>query len=111
MNKEKYLVFKYKYDVNKDEKERHNSLNKAIVIMGPLQVYKIIKKMYNSNQKDENIYSKLKEDKRWIKKNHSLISYKNESGSLDKKSKKKSRKKSKRKSRKSRKSKKRVKSK
>jgi hypothetical protein len=108
MNKEKYLVFKYKYDVNKDEKERHNSLNKAIVIMGPLQVYKIIKKMYNSNQKDENIYSKLKEDKRWIKKNHSLISYKNESGSLDKKSKKKSRKKSKRKSRKS---KKRVKSK
>ena len=108
MNKEKYLVFKYKYDVNKDEKERHNSLNKAIVIMGPLQVYKTIKKMYLSNQKDDNIYSKLKEDKRWIKKNHSLISDKNESGALHKKSKKKSRKKSKRKSRKS---KKRVKSK
>ena len=104
MNKEKYLVFKYKYDVNKDEKERHNSLNKAIVIMGPLQVYKTIKKMYLSNQKDDNIYSKLKEDKRWIKKNHSLISDKNESGALDKKSRKKSK-------RKSRKSKKRVKSK
>ena len=104
MNKEKYLVFKYKYDVNKDEKERHNSLNKAIVIMGPLQVYKTIKKMYLSNQKDDNIYSKLKEDKRWIKKNHSLISDKNESGALHKKSRKKSK-------RKSRKSKKRVKSK
>ena len=68
MNKEKNLVFKYKYDVNKDEKERRNSLNKAIVIMGPLQVYKIVKKMYNSNQKDENIFLKLKEDKKWIKK-------------------------------------------
>ena len=101
MNREKHLIIKYKYDVNKDEKDRHKSLSKAIVIMGPLQVYKSIKKMYNSNQKDENSFSNLKEDKKWIKKNHSLSSDSNESDDvMTKKSRKKSRKKSKRKSRK-----------
>ena len=71
--------------------------------MGPLQVYKIVKKMYNSNQKDENIFLKLKEDKKWIKKNHSLSTYNIELDNPGKKSRKKSRKKSKRKSRKSKK--------
>lgn len=108
MNIQRNLLIKYNYDVNKDEKNRHESLRKALVIMGPIKLCDSLRSMYKKKNEDDIEYKILKEDKKWLKKEY--LKDINEIKDIDekkptKKIKNKSRKKSKRKTRKSRKNK------
>lgn len=105
MSIQKNLIIKYNYDVNKDEKYRHECLRKALVIMGPIKLCDSLRSMYKHKNEDDIEYKTLKEDKSWLKKEYlkdiNEIKHNLEKKSIKKhnKIKNKSRKKSKRKSR------------
>lgn len=105
MSVQKNLLIKYNYDMNKDENDRHESLRKALVIMGPIKLCDSLRSMYKKKNEDDIEYKILKEDKKWLKKEYlkdiNEIKDVNKKKPIKKntKSKNKSRKKSKRKSR------------
>ena len=102
MDTQKNLLVKYNYDVNKDEKDRYESLRKALVIMGPIKLCNSLRSMYKKKNEDDIEYKTLKEDKKWLKKEYlkDINQIKDiEEKKPIKKSKNKIRKKSKRKSR------------
>jgi hypothetical protein len=70
MDMQKNLLIKYNYDVNKDEKDRYESLRKALVIMGPIKLCNSLRSMYKKKNEDDIEYKTLKDDKKWLKKEY-----------------------------------------
>ena len=70
MDMQKNLLSKYNYDVNKDEKDRYESLRKALVIMGPIKLCNSLRSMYKKKNEDDTEYKTLKDDKKWLKKEY-----------------------------------------
>lgn len=59
------------YDPNDKLDIRHNSLRKALVILGPEKLIQTLSKLSKKETKNSKIFTNISKDKIWVQKNYS----------------------------------------